>query len=388
MKAKTIHAAQVAGKTVLVRVDFNVPLKGTQVKDDFKIVSSLELIKFLIGKQAKILLISHLGEPQGGKTDRKNFSLKPVAAKLAKLLGKRVSFLSQPVGSAKLQAAVKKLKGGQVALLENLRFYPGETANNSAFAGQLAGLADVYINNAFAVSHRAHASVAAIKNFLPSYAGPLLVDEVTNLRRVLKPNRPLIAVIGGLKIETKIALLKNLAKRADHVLIGGALANNFLAARRLAIGKSAVTKAGIKLARRLPKRKLVLPIDLVVKTKDGRMAWRRPKEVKRSDTIVDIGPETMKLFGNYIKRAKTLVWNGPLGQFEDPRARFGTLFVARAVASRASGQAFGVVGGGETVEALKLTKMEEDVDWISTGGGATLTYLSGGKMPGLTGLIK
>ena len=389
MRAKTIGTAHLSDKTVLVRVDFNVPIMRGKIEDDFKIQASLELIKFLISKRAKIVLMTHLGWPKsGGAADRRKFSVKIIASHLAKLLDKRVLFLNQPVGSAKLQTAITKLKNGQVALLENIRFYPGETTNSLEFAKQLAGLADVYINNAFASCHRQHTSVSAIKKYLPSFAGPLLVAEVTNLRRVLKPKRPLIAIMGGVKVETKIAVLKNLLKKANHVLIGGALANNFLAAHRFNVGKSIVTKSGIALARRLPRKKLVWPLDLVVTTKDGRTAWRHLKEIKRGETIIDIGPETMKLFGNYIKRANTLVWNGPMGRYEDERARYGTLFVARAVASRSSGKAFGVVGGGETIDALKLTKMEDDIDWISTGGGATLAYLSGEKLPGLVGLIK
>ncbi len=388
MKVKTIGTAKLSGKTVLVRVDFNVPLKGAQIKDDFKIKASVELIKFLIGKKAKIILLTHLGEPKNSAADRKKFSVKPVAVRLAKLLDKKVLFLKEPIGNSRLAAAVSKLKDGQVALLENIRFYPGETANEAKFAKALAGLADVYINNAFAVSHRAHASVSAIKKYLPSFAGPLLVAEVINLNRVLKPHRPMIAVMGGAKVETKVDLIKNLLKKANHILVGGALANNFLAARGYNVGKSLTTKTGIAIAKKIPKKKLVLPIDLVVKTADGRTAWRHLKEVKRGETIVDIGPETMKLFGNYIKRANTLVWNGPMGLYEDEAARYGTLFVARAIASRSSGKAFGVVGGGETVDALKLTKMEDDVDWISTGGGASLTYLSGIKLPGLMGLVK
>jgi phosphoglycerate kinase len=389
MKIKSFSQAKLEHKVVLVRVDFNAPFAGAKIKDDFKIRAGADLIKFLSKRHAKILLVTHLGEPNAASSaDRKKYSVRFIAKHLSKLLGQPVVFLNQPIGSPKLAAAVKKLKDGQAALLENIRFYKGETANDDQFAKQLADLAEVYINNAFAVSHRQHASVAAIKKYLPSYAGPLLIDEVANLQRVLKPKHPMIAVLGGLKIETKIVLLKNLLKKANHVLVGGALANNFLAARRYNIGRSITTKAGIKLARKLPKKRLVLPIDVVVRTKAGKTAWRRVKEIKSNETIVDIGPETMKIFGNYIKRANTLFWNGPLGKFEDEGARFGTLFVARAIASRSSGKAFGVVGGGETIEALNLTKMADDVDWVSTGGGAALAYLSGERLPGLIGLIK
>lgn len=389
MKAKTFHPAQVAGKTILLRVDFNVPMQAGKIKDDFKIQGSVEFIKFLIEKKAKVILISHLGEPVIGRSvDRRKLSLKIIASHLSRLLGRRVFFWQEPVGSAKLSAAIKKLKVGQVAMLENIRFYKGEASNDVKFARDLAELADVYINNAFAVCHRTHASVSAIKKYLPSFAGPLLVEEVKNLQKVLKPVRPLVAVMGGAKIETKISLIRNLLKRSNAVLVGGALANNFLAARRLPIGRSLTTPVGISLAKKINKKKIILPVDLIVQTKDGCLSWRHPKEIKKGEKIVDIGPETMKLFGNYIKRAKTLIWNGPMGCYEESGSHYGTLFVARAVASRSSGKAFGLVGGGETVDALKMTKMTDDVDWISAGGGATLAYLGGVKLPGLRGIIK
>jgi len=352
----------------------------------------VDFLKYLSKQQAKIVLVTHLGDPKlgakGAVAGKASFSTAPLAKHLSKLLGKKVVWLKEAVGSAKLEDKVADLKSGQIALLENVRFYAGETANDLRLARQLADLADIYINNAFAVSHRLHASVAGIKKFLPSYAGPLLVEELTNLNKVLRPVKPLVVVLGGAKIETKINLIKNLSKRANFILVGGALLNNFLAAGGHKVGKSSVSKEGIKMARKLRGRKIIIPDDVVVKLKNGKVAWRHIKNIKAGETIVDIGPESMKLFGAYIKRAKTLMWNGPMGVFEEPSSRWGTLFVARAVASKSSGKAFGVVGGGETIEALKMTKMEKDVDWISTGGGASLTYLAGEPMPGLMGLIK
>lgn len=381
-----------AHKTVLVRVDFNVPFKGGKIKDDFKIVANLDFLKYLIKQQAKIILITHLGEPKvsvrGTVANKASFSTAPLAKHLTKLLNKKILYLKDPIGSVKLEDKITALKPGQIVLLENIRFYLGETTNDIKFAKSLADLADLYINNAFAVSHRAHASVATVKNFLPSYAGPLLVEEITNLNKVLKPVRPMIAVLGGSKIETKINLIKNLNKQANFILVGGALMNNFLAASGHKVGKSLVSQEGIKIAKKLKSRKIIIPDDAVVKLKNGKIAWRQVKDIKKDEVIVDIGPESMKLFGAYIKRAKTLIWNGPMGVFEAEASRWGTLFVARAIASRASGKAFGVVGGGETIEALKLTKMEKDIDWISTGGGASLTYLAGEAMPGLRGLVK
>ncbi len=392
MKIKSFNQVKLAHKTVLVRVDFNVPFKGGKIKDDFKIVANLDFLKYLIKQQAKIILITHLGEPKvsvrGTVANKASFSTAPLAKHLTKLLNKKILYLKDPIGSVKLEDKITALKPGQIVLLENIRFYLGETTNDIKFAKSLADLADLYINNAFAVSHRAHASVATVKNFLPSYAGPLLVEEITNLNKVLKPVRPMIAVLGGSKIETKINLIKNLNKQANFILVGGALMNNFLAASGHKVGKSLVSQEGIKIAKKLKSRKIIIPDDAVVKLKNGKIAWRQVKDIKKDEVIVDIGPESMKLFGAYIKRAKTLIWNGPMGVFEAEASRWGTLFVARAIASRASGKAFGVVGGGETIEALKLTKMEKDIDWISTGGGASLTYLAGEAMPGLRGLVK
>lgn len=392
MKIKSFNQAKLAHKIVLVRVDFNVPIRARKIKDDFKIVANLEFLKYLIKTQAKIVLVTHLGEPKlntkGIVTGKDAFSTAPLARHLSKLIGKKVLWFKEPIGSNKLKGKIDDLKSGQIAVLENIRFYPGETANESSFAKQLAKLADVYINNAFAVSHRAHASVSAVKKFLPSFAGPLLAEEVTNLNKVLKPVKPMVAVLGGAKIETKINLIKNLSKRANFILVGGALMNNFLVASGHKIGKSLFSKEGVKIAKKLKSKKIIIPDDVVVKLPNGKIAWRHIKDIKKNETIVDIGPESMKLFGAYIKRAKTLMWNGPMGIFEEEASRWGTLFVARAVASKSSGKAFGVVGGGETIEALKLTQMEKDIDWISTGGGASLTYLAGEAMPGLTGLIK
>lgn len=392
MKIKSFSQAKLAHKTVLVRVDFNVPVRAGKIKDDFKIIANLDFLKYLSKHQAKIILVTHLGEPKlsakGAITNKASFSTAPLAKYLSKLIGKKVLWFKEPIGSTKLEEKIDDLKPGQIVILENIRFYAGETANDARFARQLADLADIYINNAFAVSHRAHASVSAIKRLLPSFAGPLFAEEITNLNKVLKPVRPMVAVLGGAKIETKINLIKNLSKRANFVLVGGALMNSFLVASGHSVGKSLVSKEGVKIARKLKSKKIIIPDDVVVKLKNGKIAWRHVKDIKKDEIIVDIGPESMKLFGAYIKRAKTLMWNGPMGIFEEEASRWGTLFVARAVASRASGKAFGVVGGGETIEALKMTKMEKDIDWISTGGGASLTYLAGEVMPGLVGLIK
>lgn len=276
-------------------------------------------------------------------------------------------------------------------MLENLRFSHDEENNDLGFAKKLAGLADIYVNDAFAASHRAHASVSAIKNYLPSCAGLLLENEIVNLNKILRPKSPLIAIIGGAKMETKTPLIKKLLKKSSRILIGGALANNFLAAHKIEIGKSLRDKKSIALAKQFLNKKIILPADVITGTKkDGRgeAKVKNVYQVKKNEIILDIGPETIKLYSRFIKKAKTIIWNGPMGMYESEHFKYGTLSIARAVASRSSGAAFGAVGGGETIEALKMTKMLGYVDWVSTGGGAMLVYLSGGKMPGLKGIVK
>ena len=376
------------GQTVLMRVDYNVPIVGGRIREDFKILQSLEDINFLLSKNCRVILASHLGQPDGKK--KKEFSLKPVAVSLSKLLKRPVEFVNDCVGD-KVKVKVKKMKPGSVLLLENLRFYKEEKTNNERFAKRLAALADIYVNNAFAVSHRADASVTAIKKFIPSYAGILLAREILNLAKVFSPKKPLVIVMGGSKIDTKAALVKKLYPIASQILIGGALANSFFAAKKWEIGKSLVDEASIKFARELLKkpgasRKIILPTEVVVsetikkgKKESSIISVRKYNTVNPSECICDIGPEAVTIFSQYIKKAKTLVWNGPMGMFELANFRHGTLIMARLVASVSSGKAFGVVGGGETIEALNMSKMGQYVDWVSTGGGAMLSFLGAKK---------
>ncbi|MDD4412071.1 MAG: phosphoglycerate kinase [Patescibacteria group bacterium] len=394
MKIKTINQINsFDGKKILMRVDFNVPMNKGKIKEEFKIVANVPMIKFLIKHGATVILMTHLGDPKISSTgkikDKEAFTTKPLAISLGKLLKKKVVFSDSLIGSEKLKNEVKALKKGQILLLENIRFYYGETKNDTKFAKQLATLGDIYINNAFAVSHRSHASVAAVKRYLPSYAGSLVEEEVSNLQKIVYPTKPFVAVMGGSKIDTKVTLLRKLSKRADYILVGGAIANNFLAARKFPIGKSLASPQNIRLAKKIDNKKIILPIDVIVSDKNFKqIAVKKINEVGRNEYIYDIGPETMKLFATYLKKAKTLIWNGPMGLFENERLRQGTLFVGRAVAIQSKGRAFGVVGGGETIEALKMTKMIDDIDWVSTGGGASLSFLGGEKMPGLVGLVK
>lgn len=417
MKLKTIKDLKsVKNKRVLVRVDFNAPLKQETnnkkqiiIQDETKIKAALPTIRFLINKGAKVILISHLGEPSqisnvkyqmskvnppaGGQGSK--FSLRPAAVKLSELLGQKVGFINDCLG-VKVKTAIGKMKNGEVILLENLRFYPGEEKNGEVFAKNLAKAGQLYVNDAFAVSHREHASLSAIAEFLPSCGGLLLEKEVAVLAKILKkPKRPFLVIIGGAKISTKIKVIENLLNKVDFLLLGGVLANNFFAAQGYNIGKSLVEPDGVKVAKKLlagsKKEKLVLPIDVLVAKKIEPRAEplvRRVNEVKDDEIILDIGPETIRSFAFLIKEAKTILWNGPLGMFELPRFRNGSIMIARVIASRSQGQAYGVVGGGETIECLDQTKMAQYVDWISTGGGAMLEFLAGKILPGIKPLLK
>jgi len=390
MRVKSVRQLKnLKNKTIFLRVDFNVPLKNGRVQDDYRLVAGLETIKFLLAKKCCLIIATHLGEPKGKFTVA--YSVKPVAARLKTLLGQPVKFLSATVG-AKVQAAVKRMKPGEIVMLENLRFQSAEYDNDADFAQELAALADIYVNDAFAVCHREQASVAAIKKYLPSYAGLLLEKEVKALQKIQQPKKPLVVIMGGAKISTKAPLIAKLYARASHILIGGALANNFFKFQNKEIGRSLYDQdSAIYLKQFFKNKKLaakiILPEDVIVQTKKGKAELRAPENVGREEYIYDIGPATISWYASYIKAANTLVWNGPLGKFETAGFKQGTLSIARLVAARSSGPAYGVVGGGETVEALQLTKMAEYVDWVSTAGGAMLTYLGGGKMPGLSKII-
>ena len=376
------------GKKILLRVDFNIPIKNGKIIDDFKIQKHLLTIKYLIKNNCKIIIISHYKRP---KTKDKRYSLEPIAKYLSKLLKQKINFVENCFGF-EAGTAVSKMNNKDILLLENLRFEAGEEKNSKIFAKHLAKLADIYVNDAFAVSHRYHASVCAIKNYLPSFAGLVLENEIVHLNKIKHPKKPLIVVLGGVKLTTKIPLIKKMQKKAYKILIGGALANNFLSAYNFEIGKSISDKKSIKIAKKIIKNKnnnIIFPIDVVVGSKLDK--WRpiakTLKQVGKKDYIFDIGPNTIRLYAKYIRKANTIIWNGPLGMFEDTHYKHGTIAIGQLIASRSKGKAFGVAGGGETVEALKKSKMIKYMDWVSTGGGAMVSYLSGAKMPGLKGLI-
>ncbi|MDD4901863.1 MAG: phosphoglycerate kinase [Patescibacteria group bacterium] len=402
MKLKVINdIQQIKGKTVFLRVDFNVPRVKTKIKDETKILAALPTIRFLLRYRCRVILATHLGEPSlrtasasakvtadksAGKPEGKKIpqlSCKFLAKRLNQILGgNRVKFVAAAVGKEADQA-IKALKPGKIIFLENLRFNRGEEKNDRAFARELSRSADIYVNEAFSVCHRAHASVSAIRRFLPSFAGLLLEKEIFNLDQIKKPVKPLIILMGGAKIKTKIKLIKNLQDKAAKILIGGALANNFFKAMGMNVGRSLVDKESVAIAQKLlSDKKIVLPLDVVVNHR-GSALVKLIDDIGAKDIVFDIGPRTIMLFSTLIKKAKTIVWNGPLGAFEQRHYRYGTMALGELIAARSRGKTFGVVGGGETLEALKMTKMEGYVDWISTGGGAMLAYLGGERMPGL-----
>jgi len=387
MKLREISKVKnLSGKRVLLRADFNVPLKNGKIKEAYKIEKSLPTIEFLSKKGARLILVSHLGRPKGAD---KKLSLKPVAAELEKLLKKKIKLVG--VGDwRKVQTATEKIKKGEIILLENIRFIKGEEKDDPKLARELAGLADIFVLDGFAVAHRDSASVSGVAKHLPSYAGLLLAEEVAGLSRLLeKPKKPFVAVVGGIKMETKIPLLKKLLAKADRVLLGGGIANTCFWAKGMKTGRSSVEKNFKVIARSLLKnKKVVLPVDVVVGGAKGEKARavqldRKFKALDSRIGVFDIGPRTISLFAKHIKGANTLVWNGAMGMFEQHPYQFGTYSIARLFGSRAKGKAFGVCGGGETVEVLKKLKLMEEIDLVSTGGGAMLEFLSGKKLPGL-----
>ncbi|MBN2854080.1 phosphoglycerate kinase [Patescibacteria group bacterium] len=381
---------QLSAKKVLLRLDLNVQIKDAKILDDYRLESVKETINFLVKKKAKIIIISHLGKAKG-EVDKK-YSLKPVALKLKEILETPLKFVveHEPL---KALAEVSQLKNGEILMLENLRFNSGELNNENRFAKELASLADIYVNDAFSVSHRSQASVDAIKKYLPSYAGLLMEKELEAMAKILKPKKPFVAIMGGAKISTKAPLIQKFLTKAEKILIGGALATTFVKEMGFEVGRSLCDKDSDRIIKKLFKirgasDKISLPIDFVVLTRAGKVKVVRPDEVKKTESILDIGPETISIFSEYIKKASTLVWNGPMGKFEDEHFKQGSLSLARLVAARSKGKAYGLVGGGETVAVLKLTKMEEYVDFVSTAGGAMLSYLGGEKLPGLKKIVK
>lgn len=392
MKLKTIQGVSIRNKRVLLRVDFNVFVEGAKIADDFRIRRSLRTIRYLIKEKAKIIIITHFSRPLHAKegTDKSIFSLREIAKQLEKDLGYKVKFVGDCIGS-KAQKAALELKAGEIIMLENLRFHKEEEENDPVFASKLAALADIYVNDAFSVCHRAHASVSAITQFIPSYAGFLLAEEVRVLHNVYaKPKLPLVIAIGGMKIDTKAKLIKRFFNKASSIMLGGAIANFVLKVKGVAIGKSRLDDASSKELKDLnwTSSKLHLPLDVVVSREISPTAWVKTVavgNVQDDEIILDIGPETVHLFSTILASAGTIVWNGPLGFTELPVFAVGTTEFAKALASS---KAFTVVGGGDSVVLIDTLKLYDTINFVSTGGGAMLEFLSGEPMPGIDALIQ
>ncbi len=385
MNKKTIRDVPVAGKRVLVRVDFNVPLEGGEVRDDTRIVAALPTIHYLLDEKARVILASHLGRPKGKPAPE--FSLRPVAKRLGELLGMSVAFAGDCVGP-EAEAAVATLRPGQVLMLENLRFHAEEEANDPEFSRKLASLADLYVNDAFGTAHRAHASTAGVAAFLPAVAGFLMEKEIDYLSRALEaPQRPFVAILGGAKISDKIGVVRNLLGKVDRLLIGGGMANTFLKAQGYDVAASLVEEDSVAIAEELMTQsggKILLPTDAVVA--DAFAADAEAKvvpvgEVPEGWRILDIGPQTVSAFIEALRGAKTVVWNGPMGVFEFPRFAEGTFAMARALADLHD--AVTIIGGGDSAAAVEQAGVADKVSHVSTGGGASLEFLEGKTLPGV-----
>jgi phosphoglycerate kinase len=395
----SIKDLDLKGKRVFIRVDFNVPIEDGKVEDDTRIRAALPTIQYSIDRGARVILASHLGRPKGERVEK--YSLKPVAHHLADLLGRPVTFADDCVGEA-VQAQVAGLKDGDVILLENLRFHKEEEKNDETFARQLANLCDVYVNDAFGAAHRAHASTAGITNHVSQAAAGLLMEkELDYLGRVISnPEHPFVAILGGAKVSDKIPVINSLIDRqVDKILIGGAMAYTFLKAEGFTVGKSLVEDEMLKTAAEIRKRAetegiaFLLPTDHQVV--DSYEPIKGQKIVAKTIPIeftnvglvgMDIGVETVKHFANALQDASTIIWNGPMGVFEEPPFDEGTIGVARAVAEAADRGATVIVGGGDSVAAINQAGVADRITHISTGGGATLEFLAGEELPGVAAL--
>lgn len=391
MDKRTVKDIQLTGKRVLVRVDYNVPMndKG-EITDFIRIEASLPTLHYLLDQGAAVILLAHLGRPKG-KVNPK-FSLKPVAEALSQLIHRPVQFCSDCVGK-EAQAAAAQLRNGDILLLENLRFHPEEEKNDPHFAQELASFGDVFVNDGFGVSHRAHASVEGITHYLPAVAGFLLEKEIAYLGNAVdKPQRPFAAIIGGAKVADKIAVIRSLIKKADVILIGGGMANTFLAAKGYNLGKSLVEKESLGIAKDLlaeaaaQKTKMLLPVDLIMAASFSNEADHEAEDLDALNPeymALDIGPKTAELYAQTLAGMKTIVWNGPMGVFEMPNYAEGTRRVAEAMAAS---DGITIVGGGDSAAAVKQMGLADKMSHVSTGGGASLEYLEGKVLPGLAAL--
>jgi phosphoglycerate kinase len=384
---KTIEDIDVSGKKVLVRVDFNVPIKDGAVGDDTRIQAALPTLQYLLDHEATLILCSHLGRPKG--EIKPEFSLEPVCARLSQLLNLQVVFAKDCIGPVAEEAA-SQLNQGEVLLLENTRFHAGEKKNDQEMAKQLASMADIFVNDAFGTAHRSHASNVGVAQYLPSVAGFLMEKEIVYLgQAIADPTRPFVAILGGAKISDKIGVIKNLLDRADQVLIGGGMANTFFKAQGYPIGDSLVEEDALGTARELldqADNRLRLPVDIVIGDKfeaDADQMTMNMGPIPDGWRILDIGPESIKNFGKPITEAGTIVWNGPMGVFEFPEFAKGTTGIAEIVAQS---EATSIIGGGDSVAAVKQAGLADKITHISTGGGASLEMLEGKVLPGMAAI--
>ena len=389
MTRRSITDADVRGKRVLCRVDFNVPISKGEIEDDTRVRAAIPTIEWLVTHGAKVILCSHLGRPKGKVVD--DLRLRPAAGRLGQLLGKPATALREITGSA-VTSAVEAMADGEVVLLENLRFDPREEANDPSLARELAGLADLYVNDAFGAAHRAHASTEGVAHLLPSFAGLLMRAEIEALTKLLDaPEQPFVAIIGGAKVSDKMGVLKNLLPQVDALLIGGGMANTFLLAQGVAVGTSLVEPDLVDVASELIAAardqgvEIGLPVDVVLATSiDATAGDKAPIDAIPDDSaIFDIGPETAAEYASVIRNARTILWNGPLGVAENPAFAAGTATVASAVAKSGG---YTVIGGGDSVAAIQQLGLADRIDHISTGGGASLEFLEGKTLPGIAAI--
>jgi phosphoglycerate kinase len=404
---KSITSVKVASRRVIVRAGFDVPLKKNghtekwEVADSTRIKDALPTLKYLIEQEARIIIMAHLGRPEGSDPTK---SLWTVAENLGEFLDYKVikikdklpgensqtiNFLTGDITKENYSGLSKQIPPGSILFLENLRFYPGEKKNDQKFIEILGSFGDIYVDEAFSNAHREDASMFGLAKKLPGYAGISFLKEIKSLERVIKnPAKPLVVMMGGIKIEDKVQTLNNLAKHASHIILGGGLANTFLKAKGFEIGKSKASNVALaKELLRNFKDKIILPVDVVVATNlEAKPRSVMAEKVGVEDMIFDIGPKSIRKFSGIVKEAKTLIWNGPFGLLENARYAHGSKAMAQVFASRSKGKAFGVVGGGETIEAVDQAKVVQFIDHVSTGGGAMLEFLAGKKLPAIKAL--
>ena len=388
MDKKTIRDIEVSGKRVLVRVDFNVPIKDGAVNDDTRIRAALPTLTFLLDHGASLVLMSHLGRPKGGPDPK--YTMRPVVERLGELLGRPVQFAEDCVGPI-AETAAAALQPGAVLLLENTRFHPTEEKNDLELARKMARLGDIFVNDAFGSAHRAHSSTEGVTRFLPAVAGFLIEKELAFLGKALdEPQRPFVAILGGAKISDKIGVIEALLAKVDALLIGGGMANTFLKAQGFDLADSLVEEGSVDMARDLIARagsKLLLPVDVVIGDKFDPAAASQTMPVADIPTgwrVLDIGPASVALFQKALQPARTVVWNGPMGVFEFPRFAVGTFAVAEVLAGLS---AVTIIGGGDSAAAVEQAGLADKMTHISTGGGASLEFLEGKLLPGVEALL-